>query len=74
MSPRRRKDALVWGLILILIGAAFLVENFVDLDAWEYLWKLWPLILIIWGAQKLIEGLRRKKADGSAEPASPNLD
>ncbi|MCX6561779.1 MAG: DUF5668 domain-containing protein [Candidatus Aminicenantes bacterium] len=72
MSPRRRKDALVWGIILILIGAAFLAENFINIDAWEYLWKLWPVILIIWGAQKLIDGLRRKKPAGSDEiPASP---
>ena len=74
MSPRRRKDALVWGLILILIGAAFLVENFINIDAWEYLWKLWPVILIIWGAQKLIDGLRRKKPAESDElPAPPRV-
>ena len=74
MSPRRRKDALVWGIILILIGAAFLVENFVAIDAWEYLWKLWPLVLVIWGAQKLIEGLRRKKADEPGDPSAPKMD
>jgi hypothetical protein len=74
MSPRHRKDALVWGIILILIGAAFLVENFINIDAWEYLWKLWPLILVIWGAQKLIEGLRRKKTDEPGDPSTPNRD
>jgi hypothetical protein len=74
MSPRHRKDALVWGIILILIGAAFLVENFINIDAWEYLWKLWPLILVIWGAQKLIEGLRRKKTDEPGDLSTPNRD
>ncbi|MDD8027374.1 MAG: DUF5668 domain-containing protein [Acidobacteriota bacterium] len=74
MSPRRRKDAFIWGLILVVIGAAFLAENFIDINAWEYLWKLWPVILIVWGAQKLIEGLRHKKQTEPDEPSSAHLD
>jgi hypothetical protein len=74
MSTPRRKDAFIWGLILIVIGAAFLVQNFIDIDAWDYLWKLWPVILIIWGAQKLISGLRRHKSAESDEPSSSPRD
>jgi putative Mn2+ efflux pump MntP len=71
MSAPRRKDALIWGIILIVIGAAFLAENFIDLDAWEYLWKLWPVILVIWGAQKLIAGLRRDKTESEDSASGP---
>lgn len=71
MSSPRRKDALLWGIILIVIGAAFLAENFINLDAWEYLWKLWPVILVVWGAQKLIAGLRRDKSESGDPDARP---
>ncbi len=71
MSTPRRKDALVWGIILIVIGAAFLAENFINIDAWEYLWKLWPVVLVIWGAQKLIAGLRRDKPESDDPDVRP---
>jgi membrane protein DedA with SNARE-associated domain len=71
MSTPRRKDALIWGLILIVIGAAFLAENFIDIDAWDYLWKLWPVILVVWGTQKLITGLRRDKAEADDPAVRP---
>jgi hypothetical protein len=73
MSEQRRGNALVWGIILIVIGAAFLAENFLDLNAWDYLWKLWPLILVVWGAQKLIAGLHRDKSEPE-DPSAPPRD
>ncbi|MBM3295429.1 MAG: hypothetical protein FJY82_13045 [Candidatus Aminicenantes bacterium] len=56
----RRKDPLIWGIILILVGFVFILENF-DIDAWNFAWKLWPVILIVWGANKLLAGLAAKK-------------
>lgn len=74
MSRHRRKDPLVWGLILIAIGAIFLLQNFVGFDAWDYVWKLWPLVLIIWGAQKLLDGLQSRKDKSPSEPpAAPRV-
>ena len=58
----RRKDPLIWGIILILIGFVFILENF-HIDAWDFAWKLWPVILILWGANKLLAGLAAKKDD-----------
>ncbi len=39
-----------WGLILIIIGILFTLENlhFIDFD-WYNLWRLWPVILVLWG-------------------------
>jgi membrane protein DedA with SNARE-associated domain len=68
---RREKGSLVWGLILIFIGFAFFLYNF-DIDLWDYVWKFWPLILIIWGANKLYYGLRereKKPAEKKEDPA-----
>lgn len=61
---RRHRDNLIWGLILVVIGAIFLLEN-IGYDAWGTLFKLWPLILIIWGASKLYYGIKaRSQAPG----------
>lgn len=66
MSPQRKKDSLIWGAILIIIGAIFFLENF-HIDVWNYVWKLWPVALIVWGALKFVAGLRegRDRSAGS---------
>jgi hypothetical protein len=66
MSPQRKKDSLIWGAILIIVGAIFFLENF-HIDVWNYVWKLWPVALIVWGALKLVAGLRegRDRSAGS---------
>jgi len=60
MSHQRRKDPLVWGLILIAVGALFFLEKF-DIRIWDTVWRLWPLILIVWGGLKVYNGLLEKK-------------
>jgi hypothetical protein len=51
---------LIWGAILIVVGLIFFLENF-DVDVWDYVWKLWPVVLIVWGALKLLAGLREAR-------------
>lgn len=60
MSKRNRSN-LVWGTILVAVGIIFLLEN-IGIDAWEMIFKLWPLILIFWGASKLYYGIKEKSA------------
>jgi len=60
MAQYKRKDPLVWGIILIALGLIFLLER-LDVEAWDALWKLWPLVLIIWGGYKLYYGLKGQK-------------
>ncbi len=62
MAKFRRKDPLVWGIILIVTGAIFLLEN-VDVEMWDLLARLWPLILIAWGGWKLYFGLKEREKD-----------
>jgi hypothetical protein len=39
-----------WGVILVFIGVLFLLENFDVINfAWMSLWRIWPVILILWG-------------------------
>jgi hypothetical protein len=70
MSPQRKKDSLIWGAILIVVGGIFFLENF-HVDVWDYVWKLWPAALIIWGALKLLTGIREgrdRRSPGSDGP------
>ncbi len=43
-----------WGIILILIGLLFTLENLnvIDFD-WYNLWRLWPVVLVLWGISVL---------------------
>ncbi len=74
--PHRRRDPLVWGLILIAVGVVFLLQNVLNIEVWDYAWKFWPLILILWGAQKLIDGLQKPKDrnEPPPPPAAPKQD
>lgn len=43
-----------WGMILILIGVLFTLDNLNLLDFdWYNLWRLWPVVLVLWGVSIL---------------------
>ena len=46
MTRSKRKDPLVWGIILIIVGALFLLQNTIDI--WWTIARLWPVLLIAW--------------------------
>ncbi len=55
MSYRKTGGALTAGVILIVLGAIFLVENFyAPFSAWRLIARYWPVILIIVGIRKAI--------------------
>ena len=53
----RRHRISIWGIILVLLGVGFLLENFDLLPwrLWDILWRLWPVILIIVGLDAIID-------------------
>jgi len=59
MTRKARRDTLVWGFILIIIGAVFLLDT-MNVEVWDAVARLWPLILIVWGGWKLYFGIREK--------------
>ena len=59
MASKTRSDSLVWGIILIVVGAIFLLQQF-DVDIFDQVWRFWPVILIVWGANKLWLGLKER--------------
>ena len=67
----KRKDPLIWGLVLVALGLVFILENF-HVDAWDFVWRFWPVVLIVWGATKLVDGLKSKsRSDDAPLPPAP---
>ncbi|MFB0564606.1 MAG: LiaI-LiaF-like domain-containing protein [Candidatus Aminicenantaceae bacterium] len=60
MAKYKRREPLAWGIILIAIGLIFLFVN-IDVDIWGFIAKLWPVILILWGAWKLYFGIKESQ-------------
>lgn len=72
MTHRKRNDSLVWGIILIAVGVIFLLQS-LDIRVWDFVARLWPLVLIIWGASKLFYGIKeRNRAAEVPAAGEPN--
>jgi putative Mn2+ efflux pump MntP len=59
MADSKKGNSLVWGIILIIIGGIILLEQ-LNVDVFDQVWRFWPVILIIWGANKLWLGLKER--------------
>jgi hypothetical protein len=67
MAKQKRGDSLIWGIILIVVGGIFLLQQF-NVDVFDQVWRFWPVILIVWGANKLYLGLK-ERSERSETPA-----
>ena len=51
-----KPDKIFWGIFLVFIGGIFLLENFDIIDfSWRYVWRFWPVILILIGVNILFK-------------------
>jgi len=71
MAKQKRGDSLIWGIILIVVGGIFLLQQF-NVDVFDQVWRFWPVILIVWGANKLYLGLKERRE--RSEPPAPDKD
>lgn len=67
MASKTRGDSLVWGIILIVVGVLFLLQQ-LDVDIFDQVWRFWPVILIVWGANKLWLGLKERSERQAPAP------
>lgn len=52
-----KSSNVIWGVLLVILGSLFLLENLDILDIeFRKIWKLWPLFLIYWGITALFSG------------------
>jgi len=66
--PRRRRS-IFSGLLLVLLGALFLLHNFEGgLPIWRILERWWPLVFIIWGLAKLYDHFMAQQTGEAAPP------
>lgn len=48
---------LFWGLLFISLGVLILINNFSGIYwDWISLWKLWPLVFVLWGLAIIVKG------------------
>ena len=53
----------VWGLILIVVGGWFFLDQTLGLEMPNIDWEsLWPVVLIVIGAAVLLQGVGRRRA------------
>jgi len=56
-----KTERIFWGIILIFVGVIFLLENFGIIDfSWGYVWRFWPILLIITGVNILFSRYNNK--------------
>ena len=63
---RHNTGSLKWGIILIVIGLVFLLNNYGFVDFWWLVGILWPLLIIWWGYTMI----RRSRAGSGEERAA----
>lgn len=65
-----RRGSIFWALILIGVGALFLLQNFNPaIRPWHVIAKFWPVLIIFWGISKLFDYFRAR-AHPEAAPTS----
>lgn len=64
MRVRRRSvGSIFWGLTLVIIGGLLLARNLgYAIPIWSGLARYWPVLIIAWGAVKLVEYFHNKRA------------
>jgi len=51
----RKSGQWFFGLIILIIGIIFLLENLFRIEVWESIWLFWPIIFILWGLVELFQ-------------------
>jgi len=62
MEKRRNGGKLGWGIVLIVLALIIFLSN-LDVSVWDALARLWPIVLIVWGAWKLYFGIKERQEE-----------
>jgi 1,4-dihydroxy-2-naphthoate octaprenyltransferase len=46
---------LVLGIVLTVVGGGLLVQTATHVHVWRYLWRLWPVLLIVMGVKAILD-------------------
>jgi hypothetical protein len=53
VHKRSTERQYVWGAILIALGVVFLLQDFFSIEVFSFIWRFWPILLIVWGVTVL---------------------
>ncbi len=62
MTMPRNGGKLAWGLVLIALAVIIFLSN-LDVSVWDFLARIWPVVLILWGGWKLYYGLKERREE-----------
>ena len=62
MAKRANGGKLAWGLVLIALAFIIFLSN-LNVNVWDAIARLWPIILILWGSWKLYYGLKERQEE-----------
>jgi len=65
-APNQDKTLVGWGIILIILGVVFLLQNLLP---WYFLNRMWPAVFILIGAFLVYRALNREKQPRSPAPS-----
>jgi len=54
-TARRGSGQWFFGLIILIFGVIFLLENLFAMEIWEKVRLFWPILLLIWGLLELFQ-------------------
>ena len=46
---------LVYGIVLTVLGGGLLVQEITGAEVWDFLWRFWPVLLIVMGGKVLFD-------------------
>ena len=61
-APSSNRGAMIFGVVLILLGALFLAERFLDINLGKY---GWPLFIVVPGVLLFLAGLAAPRREGA---------
>lgn len=57
-----KTEKIIWGLIFIFVGTVFMLDNFNVIDFyWGSVWRFWPIVFILIGANMLLSRFANAK-------------
>jgi hypothetical protein len=62
MAKTRNGGKLAWGLVLIALALIIFLSN-LNVSVWDFIARIWPVVLIVWGGWKLYYGLKERREE-----------
>jgi hypothetical protein len=62
MTKPRNGGKLAWGLVLIALALIIFLSN-LNVSVWDFIARIWPVVLIVWGGWKLYYGLKERREE-----------